>query len=228
MPQIGHQIAQLRRALVVLGRRGFLHLLPQLLLHLRALAGKEVTRRRHLHQILLARHVADARRGAVFQVRIKAMLVIAVGRCQWPAPAQVILASHQGQRAAQRARVRERPEVARAVVLLQAREREPRDRVVQVHLQHHELLVIAEADVVARVEFLDELAFQQQRLRLAPHDVEIEIEDGLDQGLELQVPAQPPGGLEILADALAQIPRLTHIDHRPEAVTHQVNARLVR
>ena len=155
------------------------------------------------------------------------MLVIALGRSQRTAPPQVILASHQGQRAAQRARIRERAEVAGAVILLKSREREARDRVFEVDLQHQELLVVAKADVVARVEFLDELAFQQQRLRLAPDDVEIEIVNGVGQRLEFQVPAQAPRRLEILADALAQIPRFPHVDHGAKAVPHQVDARLV-
>ena len=59
-------------------------------------------------------------------------------------------------------------------------------------------------------------------------DVEIEIVDGVDQRLELQVPAHAPRRLEILADPLAQVARLAHINHRPEAVPHQVNARLMR
>ena len=139
----------------------------------------------------------------------------------------MVLAAHQRQRAAQRARVGEGPEIARAVVLPDAREGEAGDRVVQVDLEQQELLVVPETDVVARVELLDQLAFQQQRLGLAAHDVEVEVVDGVGQRLELQVPAHAPGGLEILAHPLAQVPRLADIDHRPEAVAHQVDARLV-
>ena len=78
VPQVGQQVAQLRRPLVFLGRRGLLHLLPELLLHFRALAGQKIARGFHLPEILLARHVADARRGAEFQMRVQAMLVIAL------------------------------------------------------------------------------------------------------------------------------------------------------
>ena len=78
------------------------------------------------------------------------------------------------------------------------------------------------------MKLLDEFAFQQQSLRLAADDVKIEIVNGLDQCLELQVPAQPPRRLEILAHPLAQVARLAHVDNRPETVAHQVNARFVR
>ena len=135
---------------------------------------------------------------------------------------------HQRQRVAHRAGIGERPEVARAVVLLDAGEGEVRDRVVQVDLQHQEALVVAEADVVARVEFLDQLAFEQQRLRLALHHVNVEIVDRLDQRVELQVPAHPPRRMKILAHALAQIARLADVDDRAEAVLVQIHARLVR
>ncbi len=92
----------------------------------------------------------------------------------------------------------ERPEITRAVVLLEAGEGEARDGVVQVDLEQEEPLVVAEADVVTRMKFLDELAFEQQRLGFAADDVDIEIVDGLDERLELEVPAQAARGLEIL------------------------------
>jgi hypothetical protein len=113
-------------------------------------------------------------------------------RREGAAAAQVELSAHQRERVAQGAGIREWSEVTRPVVFAQPGEREVRDRVAQVHFEHQEPLVVAEADVVTRVEFLDELAFQQQRLRLAPHDVEIEIVNGIGQRLELQVPAQSP------------------------------------
>ena len=78
------------------------------------------------------------------------------------------------------------------------------------------------------MKFLDEPALQQQRLRFAPHHMDVEIVDGFDERLELQVPAKPPRWMEILAHALAQVARLADVDHRAEAVLHQVHARLVR
>ncbi len=78
------------------------------------------------------------------------------------------------------------------------------------------------------MELLDELAFEQQGFRLAADDVEIEVVDRLDQGLEFQVPAEPARGLKIMAHAFAQIAGLADVDHRAETVAHQVDARLVR
>ena len=100
------------------------------------------------------------------------------------------------------------PEVARAVVLPEAGEGEARDGVVDVHLEHEEPFIVAEADVVARMKLLDEPAFEQQRLRFVADDVDIQVMDGLDERLELGVPAEAAGGLEIRGDAAAQIARL--------------------
>jgi len=52
--------------------------------------------------------------------------------------------------------------------------------------------------------------------------------DGVDERIELHVPALSPRWMEILADALAKIPRLAHIDHCAKAVLHQVDTGLVR
>src|SRR5258707_6337715 len=78
------------------------------------------------------------------------------------------------------------------------------------------------------MKLLDELAFKQKRLRFAAHDVEIEIMNRIHQRLELEVPAHPPGRLEILANALAQVAGLADVDNRAEPVAHQVDAWLVR
>ena len=90
-------------------------------------------------------------------------------------------------------------EVAGPVVLFEAGEGKTRDWVVEVDLEQEEAFVVAETDVVARMKLLDELAFQEQGLGFAADDVEVKVVDGLDQGLELQIPAQPAGGLEVLA-----------------------------
>src|SRR5262245_57257209 len=58
--------------------------------------------------------------------------------------------------------------------------------------------------------------------------MKIQIANRLDQGAELQVPAQSTGRMEVLAHALAQIARLADVDDGSEAVAHQVNARFMR
>jgi hypothetical protein len=52
--------------------------------------------------------------------------------------------------------------------------------------------------------------------------------DGLDQGVEFQIPTHAARGMKIGADAFAQIARLADIDDRAETVLHQIHARLMR
>ena len=145
-----------------------------------------------------------------------------------PAGADVKFLADERERFAQRTRMREWPEVARAVVLLHARELEARERIVQVHLHEQELFVIAKADVVARPVFLDQLALEQQRLRLALDRVRLEVPDAVEQRERLAIVMMPPTRMKILADALEQIARLADIDDAVEPILEQVHARLVR
>src|SRR6266540_6363317 len=52
--------------------------------------------------------------------------------------------------------------------------------------------------------------------------------DGIDEGVELEVPAQPPRRMEVLADPLPQVARFADVDHRAKPILHQVDARAVR
>ena len=214
--------------LEVLRGGSLLHLRLQLGRHLVALAIEEIATCRYLHQILLARDVADARRGADLHVRVEAVLVIARVGIERTAAAQVEFVADQVERPPQRAAAGERAEVARTIVNTQAREREARDGVVEVDLEHQEPLVVAEGDVVTRVELLDELAFEQHGLGVGLHHVPVEVVDGLDEGVELEVPAHAPRSLKILGDAAAEVARLADVNHRAEAVLVQIHAGPVR
>ena len=155
------------------------------------------------------------------------MLVVRfIGR-ERAAPAQVELAPHQRERVAQRTGVNERPEVTSPVGRANPREGETRNGIVEVDLEQEEPFVVAEADIVARVKILDQLAFEQQRLGLAPDHMHVEIVNGFDQGVELEIPAHPPRRMKILANPLAEIARLANVDDGAEAVLHEVHARLV-
>src|SRR5204863_5545987 len=143
----------------------------QLRLHFFALAFEEAARGEHLLQVLLTCHVADAWSSAEFQMAIEAMLVILLAGSERAAAPQVELPPNQLQRVAQRARVGKRPEVARPVFLLQAREREARNGIIEIYLQEQEALIVPKADVIARMKFLDQLAFQQDRFSFAAHHV---------------------------------------------------------
>ena len=63
--------------------------------------------------------------------------------------------------------MRIRSEVARAVVLLEARQAKTRPFLGRIDFHDEEALVVAKRDVVARPVFLDQLSFEQQRLRFA-------------------------------------------------------------
>jgi hypothetical protein len=56
----------------------------------------------------------------------------------------------------------------------------------------------------------------------------VKVVNGLDERVELQIPAQPPRGMKILAHALAEIARLPDVDDRAETILHKVHARPVR
>src|SRR5258708_3250060 len=144
------------------------------------------------------------------------MLVIRLVRLQRTATAQVELPAGERQCSAGRAGIRKRSEVTGAVLLFEAGEREARNRVVQIDLQQDEPFVVAETDVVTRMKFLDEFAFEQQRLRFVAHDVNVEIMNRLDQRIQLEVPTLPPRGMKVLADAFAQVARFADVNDRAE------------
>ncbi len=192
------------------------------------MAGEEIARGLYLLKVLLAGDIVDAWRGAVLKVRVQTMPVVPLRRSQGPAAAQMILPAHQRQRAAQRAGIGKWPEVACPVILLEACQGEPGNRIIEIDLEQQETFVVPKTDVVTRMEFFDQFAFEQQRLGFAADEMEIEIMNAFDERLEFQIPAHSPGRLEVLADPLAQIPGFADINHGPEAVAHQVNARLMR
>src|SRR5438477_1072524 len=78
------------------------------------------------------------------------------------------------------------------------------------------------------MEFLDQLAFQQERFVLVADGMHVKVVDRIDQRIELEVPTHSAGGMEILADPLAQIASFANVNHSPEAVLHEVNARFMR
>src|SRR5690242_19493257 len=101
--------------------------------------------------------------------------------------------------------MRERTEVAGAIILLQAGEREAWDGIVEIYLQEQETLVVAEADVVAGLKLFDEATFKQKRLGFVLDDVSVKIVNGVNERIELQVPTLPSRRMKILRDTPAQV-----------------------
>ena len=170
----------------------FFHFRFELALHFATLAFEKITRGLHLFAILFARNDADAWRSAMFQVAIETMLVIRFTWREHTAAAQIELLTRERHNVAERRGIHERSEVACAVGLLQPRENEIWDGVIQVHLEHQVALVVTQADVEAWFEFLDEFAFEQECFRFAANDVDVKIVNCLDKRVEFQVPPHAP------------------------------------
>ena len=179
--QVVDHVAQLGGLLEIHLDRLGLHLVLQRRDRLARAAFEEVARGRHPGAVIIEGNLAHARGRALFDDRREAVLEVILARLERPAGAQAELVAHQVQRRAQRSGVRERTEIPRAVVLAQPRELEARDRVGHVDLDEQEALVVAQRDVVARPVFLDEAAFEQQRLGFALDGVRLKIPDALDQ-----------------------------------------------
>ena len=56
----------------------------------------------------------------------------------------------------------------------------------------------------------------------------IEVVDGIDQGVELEIPAHASRGMEVLGDPLAKVASLPDVNDRAESVFVQVDTRTVR
>ena len=95
-------------------------------------------------------------------------------------------------------------------------------------LQVRIALVVAEQDVVAREQRLDQVVFEQQRFRFGAHDRRLHVRDLRHH---LADPHEARAGvalLEIAGDALLQLARLADIEHGPVGIEIAVHAGQVR
>jgi hypothetical protein len=151
------------------------------------------------------------------------MFVVGFTRGQGAAAPEIKFLAHDRQGAPERSRIGERAKVARSIILPQPCQSEARYRIIQIDLQEKKAFVIAEADIVAGMEFLDQLAFEEQSLRFTPNDMGIKIVDRFDQCAEFKIPTLAAGGMKVLGDTPAQVSRFAHINDRAKAVFHQVD-----
>jgi hypothetical protein len=77
------------------------------------------------------------------------------------------------------------------------------------------------------LEFFDQLSFEQNGFRLAANDMDIDVVYSFDEGVEFQIPPQPPSGMKILTDPFPQVASFPHVNDRSKAIFHQVHPRLV-
>src|SRR6266702_6273092 len=95
--------------------------------------------------------------------------------------------AHEIQRLPQRARMRKRPEVARAITLFESRQPETRPFLRQVDLDKEKPFIVAEGNVVTRSEFLDQFPLEQEGFRITAHRVCLKIPDSIEHGTRLQI-----------------------------------------
>ena len=152
----------------------------------------------HPLAILLQGDATNAWRGAVFDDVVAAVLVIRLIGSQRAADAKAEFAVQPVQRRAQSSGVGKRAEVFRAIILLQPGETDARELITKVNPHEQEAFVIAEADIVTRTEFFDELAFQHQRLGIAAQDVQVKTPDAGDERSRFEVGLAGGGGQKVV------------------------------
>ena len=173
--------------------------------------------------VLLAVDVADAGRLAALDV------VVQAGRAAAPAGLGAVAGAKQEdlleqvERAPHLLGVGVGAEVGAVAAVALAREVDARELLVEGDRDVGVGLVVAQADVEARLVLLDEVLLEQQRLRLGGGDRGL---DRVDEGHQLRraVPGAPG---EVRGDALLERARLADIDHPPLLVTEEVHAGLV-
>src|SRR5215212_6904286 len=125
-----------------------------------------------------------------------------------------------------RARARERAEVAVARVVRPSRSEDPR---VLVPGRHHDVrvaLVVPQGGVEARPVALYQVRFEDERLGLAPRDDEVYAPDLLFELRYLRAAVARAG--EVVGDPGADVLRLADVDHAVLGVLEEVDARRSR
>ncbi len=212
-------VADQRRALERELARRALHRADELL-HDRIGAPVEEHRRvAHVVAVCIALDQADARRRAapdlMLQARPRAVLEIAV-----LAVADLEELLDQVEALAHRTRARKRPEITPAAAARAAMECETRilaRRQVYVRIA----LVVAENDVVARLQRLDQLRFEQQRLGLGARDHRLDARDLRDHRGNARIHVDLE---EVAPDALPEAAGLADVEQLVVRAEHAVDA----
>ena len=213
-------IPEARRALELqpLGRRP--HLRLQLPDHLAVPALQEQPDLLDHLAILLRRHQGLTGSQAAPQVIFQTARAPgdAAARAQRKRPVD------QGQQVPHRPRRHVGPEVERAVAPDPADHLQRRKRVPQIQPDERIMFVVAEDDVVAGAPFLDQVAFQDQRLQLVRGQQILHLGDLRHHGAEpLGVVAEIPLA-EVGLHPFPQRDRLAHVEQRALGVGKQVHA----
>ena len=220
----GEPVAVERRGLEIEVVRCCFHRARKLRLHLLARAGKKCVRLRDEAIVVVERDLARARRRAALdlikQARPRAACVDGVR-----AGADQKRLLQRVDRAADRAGRCERSEVAALPPPRAAMLHDRRRFVILGDQDVGKRFVVAEIDVEARPEALDQVRFEKQRLRLGPRAHESHGRGGADHAGDA---AALPGDAGVADDPLLQAPRLADIEHVAVAIDHPVDAGCVR
>ena len=218
-------VAVLGGLLVLLRRREPLHLVGEEVDQLLRLPVQQLLDLADLRVVVLLRLVADARRGALLDVVVEARLElagldVALGEVERArAELEEVLDGLQDELHVLHVGVG--AEVLRAVLFDAARGEDAREALV-LDADVGVGLVVPEVDVVARLEALDEVVLEDQRLGLGVGDDDLDV---LDLGDE---DAQPLVGgtrlLEVAPHAAAEVLRLADVEHRALGVFVLVDA----
>ena len=219
--QAGDLVADLGGLLVAQLGRDALHLFYPGVDHRPAPALEEHHRVVDIDGVFRGAHVADAGRGAALD------LVLQAGPGAVPEEAVLALAHaeqllQQVQALAHGAAAGVRSEVASLAAPRTPVEREPRKLLVRREVDVGVALVIAQQDVVARPELLDEVVLQQQGLALGVGHRDLDAGDLADQCLRLDA---EPGLAEVARHALLQVARLADIEHLAARIQHAIDTR---
>ena len=217
-------VAEARRALVVLLEARLVHQAVQPELHLVALAGEEGERLVDQRAVMLGRDLAGARCRAALdleqQARAHPRLVIGVG-----AGAQQEGALQRVDGAADRASRGERSEIIAFAIPRAAMLQDLRHRVVAGDEDEGKRLVVPQHHVEARLQPLDQVRLEQQRLDLGRRGDELHARRVGDHARDAVI---VPGAARVALHALLQVPRLADIEHLAGAIDHAIDARARR
>ena len=125
------------------------------------------------------------------------------------------------QRLAHRTGARVRTEVAAAGALAPAVQRQAGKPVAAGQVDVRIRLVVAQQDIERRLVRLDEVLLQQQRVGLGGGDGDLHVTDAHHQRLGLGI---QPRVAKVAAEAIAQVPRLAHVEQFAGSIVHLVHA----
>ncbi len=201
-----------------LGR--FLHLHREALLDIVAAARQKQLSLLDQPGVFLAADAPDAGRAAALDLEQQARAG-PVGEDAVAARAQQKRLLQGDQRAVDRAGRGERPEIGAGLVARAAKLGQLRKIVIGGQVDERERFVVAQQDVVARHQPLDQIALEQQRLGLGGGDDDFE-RGGL--GHHPPQPVRQPGRMGIVLHPALQIARLADVERIALAVEHAVDA----